>query len=309
MKTFKTIDTWIIERYKPTTVLNVLSKIEIFDVEIQGFSVKFSSYSKNKKTIINAFPNAKLISSYGRFLRFKKYFLTFPTLISLIVSLLFFSLLSSKIFKINISGDYPSFELTINEALMQHGLIKYSTFPSSNKLIEIENDILETHYDYIEFLEIRRSGVVLNIRYTKRRKGIEQPLPLNSMYATKDGIIKSIYVKKGLVEVSPNQYVKKGDLLVNDTIIDNHNKEVFIGCEGKIYAYTWYFYTLTYENINKLSKDEVFVYLLDLAKGKVGKNIDGEDEYIEKENVLQFSENASTITLKIHFTLVEDITR
>ena len=32
-------------------------------------------------------------------------------------------------------------------------------------------------------------------------------------------------------------------------------------------------------------------------------------EYIEKENVLHFDINTSKITLKVHYTLVEDITR
>jgi hypothetical protein len=61
--------------------------------------------------------------------------------------------------------------------------------------------------------------------------------------------------------------------------------------------------------MDNISKDEVFIFLINEARQKVNINIDDEDEYIDKENVLHFEENASTITLKIHYTLVEDIAR
>ncbi len=309
MKTFKSINKWTISGYKPETVLNKLNNIELFDVESKEYVTKFKAPIKYKKMIIELFPNAINESEFGIWIFIKKRILNVSMIISLLTSMIFFNYLSNLIFKIEIKGDYPSFENTLINSLEDNNLLKYKKFPKSSELLAIEETLLEKHYEEIEFLEIRRSGSTLKIKYNKRRKSIELPKPTNNIYAKKDGIIKQILVKTGVVEVSINQFVKEGDLLINDTIIDNNNNEIFIGCEGKIYAYTWYLYEISYKNDKKMTSDEVFIYLLDEARNKANKNIDGEDEYIEKENVLQFIENASTITLKVHYTLVEDITR
>jgi hypothetical protein len=217
--------------------------------------------------------------------------------------------MNSKIIDIEIKGDYPSFEETLIKSLDDYSLSKYKSFPSSNRLLEIEDELLILYYDKIEFIEIRRSGVILKVKYTKRRKTIELPIPQQSIYATKSGIIKQILVKTGVVEVNVNQYVKQGDILINDTLIDSNGNSIYLGCEGKIYAYTWYLYELE-ANLNlNLSIEENYLLLMDKSREKVLLNIDGNDEYIEKENVLQFNVNASKITLKVHYTLVEDITR
>ena len=217
--------------------------------------------------------------------------------------------LKSFIYRIELNGDYPSFENELLNTLDSFNLSVNNIFPSSSKLIELEDKILDIHSKQIEFIEIRRSGSILKISNLKRRKEIDLPSLKKSLYATKSGIIKQIMVKTGVVEVSINQYVKQGDLLVNDTLIDTSNNSIFIGCEGQIYAYTWYLYEVFYENSNNLSMDEIFIDLIDKTRSEVSKNIDGKDEYIEKENVLQFIQNTSKITLKVHYTLVEDITR
>ncbi|MBQ9730870.1 MAG: sporulation protein YqfD [Bacilli bacterium] len=309
MKTYRSINNWVIKGYKPETVLNKLQKIEIFNFKNEEYISKFESPIKNKKIILEMFPNAYIEEEHGLLVFIRKKLFNISLIVSLIISFIFFYYLKGLIINIEITGDYPRFEENLLNSLESYNLNKYSKFPTSNRLIEIENEILNDYYDQIEFLEIRRNGSILKVKYTKRRKGIDLPSPSNSIYASKDGIIKQILVKTGVVEVSINQYVKKGDLLINDTLIDTNNNEIFIGCEGKIYAYTWYLYEINYQNNEKLPKDEVFIELIDLIRNKVNKNIDGEDEYIEKENVLQFEENASTITLKVHYTLVEDITR
>ena len=308
MKTIKSTYTWFIDRYKPETVLNKLSDIDIYNIKIEGYSIAFDSNIKDRKYILDQFPNAVIIKKQGLRCLINK-ILNLSLILSLSLSLIFFSYLKSFIFKIELNGDYPSFENELLNTLDSFNLSVNNIFPSSSKLIELEDKILDIHSKQIEFIEIRRSGSILKISYLKRRKGIELPSLKKSLYATKSGIIKQIMVKTGVVEVSINQYVKQGDLLVNDTLIDTSNNSIFIGCEGQIYAYTWYLYEVFYENSNNLSMDEIFIDLIDKTRSEVSKNIDGKDEYIEKENVLQFIQNTSKITLKVHYTLVEDITR
>ena len=308
MKTIRSTYTYFIDRYKPETVLNRLNDLDIYNIKIEGYSITFDANTKNKKYILDQFPNAVIIKRKGLVSYIKK-IINLSLILSLSLSLIFFYYLKSFIFKIELNGDYPSFENELLNTLDSFNLSVNDLFPSTSKITELEDKILEIHYDKIEFIEIRRSGSILKISYLKRRKEIDQPSLKNSLYATKSGIIKQIMVKTGVVEVSINQYVKQGDLLVNDTLVDTSNNSIFIGCEGQIYAYTWYLYEVFYENSNNLSMDEIFIDLIDKTRNEVSKNIDGKDEYIEKENVLQFIQNTSKITLRVHYTLVEDITR
>ena len=308
MKTIKSTYTWFIDRYKPETVLNKLSGLDIYNIKIEGYSITFDSNIKDRKYILDQFPNAVIIKKQGLRCLINK-ILNLSLILSLSLSLIYFSYLKSFIYKIELNGDYPSFENELLNTLDSFNLSVNNIFPSSSKLIELEDKILDIHSKQIEFIEIRRSGSILKISYLKRRKEIDLPSLKKSLYATKSGIIKQIMVKTGVVEVSINQYVKQGDLLVNDTLIDTSNNSIFIGCEGQIYAYTWYLYEVFYENSNNLSMDEIFIDLIDKTRSEVSKNIDGKDEYIEKENVLQFIQNTSKINLKLHYTLVEDITR
>lgn len=308
MKTSRSTYTWFIDRYKPETVLNKLSGLNIYNIKIEEYSITFDSNIKDRKYILDQFPNAVIIKKQGLRCLINK-ILNLSLILSLSLSLIFFSYLKSFIYKIELNGDYPSFENELLNTLDSFNLSVNNIFPSSSKLIELEDKILDIHSKQIEFIEIRRSGSILKISYLKRRKEIDLPSLKKSLYATKSGIIKQIMVKTGVVEVSINQYVKQGDLLVNDTLTDTSNNSIFIGCEGQIYAYTWYLYEVFYENSNNLSMDEIFIDLIDKTRSEVSKNIDGQDEYIEKENVLQFTQNTSKITLKVHYTLVEDITR
>lgn len=306
---FKSYDIWRVERYKPETVLNLLSSIDIFDVEVDGFTTIFKSSIKNRKFIKKTIKTAIKTTNSGILVVFNKVFLSFSLIFSVLISLVLYFFLNTLIIDIRIEGDYPLIENDILLSLENEGLSKFKSFPSSEKLLEIENNVYEAYYSKIEFLEIRREGVIINIKYTKRRTSDQLPIPSKCIYATKDGIIKKVVVKKGQVEVETNQYVKKGELLINDTIIDNYNHEIYVGCEGKIYAFTWYLYTLEEEINNFTGKDEAFIEMLNKIRGEVGKNINNDDEYIEKENILQFDIIASKIILKVHYTLVEDITR
>lgn len=305
----RSFDTWVVDRYKPETILNILNDIEIFDVKIEGFTTSFKTHIKNRKIIKKRIKNATKTTNSGLLVVFYNIISSFSLILSILISIAAYVFLNTLIMEIRIDGDYPLIESDIEYSLNQEGISKLKHFPTNEKLIEIESKIYDAYYDKIEFFEIRKQGVIISVRYTKRRVSEELPIPSKCIYATKDGIIKNIVVKQGLVMVDTYQYVKKGDLLINDTIKDNYNNEIYIGCEGKIYAYTWYLYTLSEKCDNYISEEEAFIEMLDKIRGEVGKNISGDDEYIDKENVLQFETIASTIVLKVHYTLIEDITR
>ena len=51
-----------------------------------------------------------------------------------------------------------------------------------------------------------------------------------------------------------------------------------------------------------------FVCVHNACRSQIAEQLQ-EDEKIIKENVLLFDRNAGTITMKIHYTLLEDLTR
>src|SRR5699024_2566414 len=71
------------------------------------------------------------------------------------------------------------------------------------------------------------------------------------LVATKKGVIKNMYVTEGIPQVSVNDYVEPGDILVSGIINGEeetgededgeNNKELeYVAAEGEITATTWY---------------------------------------------------------------------
>ena len=163
--------------------------------------------------------------------------------------------------------------------------------------------------DEIEWIELRNSGSVLKVKFLKRRTSMEPEQLKGNLYATKNGVILSFDIKSGEKVVKINDYVKKGDLLVKDIVTTDQNEDIYVGTLGSVYAYTWYIVD-SYINIDADNYDEtqVFLNLLFRAKEEVSKNLT-ENEYIYKESVLLFEKNGKIVTMKVHFTCVEDITK
>ena len=181
---------------------------------------------------------------------------------------------------------------------------------NSESLLLVEEKILYDLKDQIEWLEMRVNGSTLTVKFLKKRVS-NPPILLNqSLYATKDGVIHSFDIKNGEKMVKVNDYVKKGDLLVKDVVTTDQNEDVYVGTYGSVYAYTWYTVDATYTLKDNEAYDEVDVFstLLIESRAEVGKEIT-ENESIEKENVIQFKKEGKIITMKVHFTCIEDITK
>ena len=114
-------------------------------------------------------------------------------------------------------------------------------------------------------------------------------------------MIASFDVDSGLIQVKKNDYVKKGDLLVENTIISTQNEIKIIPVKGHVYAYTFNQFEASIQNVNQ-DQGEVFYQLLLSIRAKLPT-----DAIIDKENVLQMTKTRSKITLKVHYTLLEDI--
>ena len=284
-------------------------KIKIYNLKkIDDITYTFDSSIFSKNRIKYLFNNMKIIGHHGYFATIFKLFYYKTTIIAIILSIAFYFLLSFRIWKVNISGDSKLLLNYVETQLEKHEIKKGNKLLNNKQINQISKEILRKSSDKIEYLSIKKDGCVINVEYKKKREKIEEIKYQGCLYASKDGIIKSFDLLCGEKVVKENDYVKKGDLLVQDYIIDDYNNTIPIQTYGAVYAYTWYYLTLKENNIS--TKDNVSLYasLLLKAKEQISENFTT-NEFIYSENVLQFKKEGSYVEMKIHFTCVENIAR
>lgn len=150
-------------------------------------------------------------------------------------------------------------------------------------------------------MNVYQVGSVFHVEYTKRKQDSIKKDDFRNLYAKKDGLIAYFDVDSGLIQVKKNDYVKKGELLVSNTIVSTQNETRIIPVEGHVYAYTFNQFEASVKNVNQ-DQGEVFYQLLLSIRSSLPS-----DAIIDKENVLQITKTRSKITLKMHYTLLEDI--
>lgn len=215
----------------------------------------------------------------------------------------FISLFMSSylIFDIQIDGTLPQVNQSIKETLEKENITFLKPLQSYEHLNDLLLQLKDLYKDQIEYMNIYQTGSVFHVEYTKRKQDHIKKEDYRNLYASQDGMIQSLDVKSGNIMVKKNDYVKKGDLLVENTIISTQNKTKIIPVEGHVYAYTFHQYEASVKDL-KQDQGDVFYQLLLKIRSQIPAGA-----HIDKENVLQMTRNRSKITLKMHYTLIEDI--
>lgn len=228
--------------------------------------------------------------------------------LGLILSVLLIFFLSNIIWEVKITGVPKDIEKKIDKQLDAYGIHAGSWSltlkPASVIQQKLVNDIPELLWVGVNkkgttyFLE----GVEKAIVKEKEVKG-----PRN-LIATKKGVIKNMFVKKGLGKVHVHDYVEPGDLLVTgelDFDTENNPKQEeddkkannkLIAAEGEVIAQTWYKVDVTVPlkaNVEMLSGDSKKKYFLRFGEVKLPVWGFGDPDYqdIHKEetdNPIQF---------------------
>ena len=130
--------------------------------------------------------------------------------------------------------------LLLND-LKAEGIKKLSFKKSYNEISKIKEKILNKYPDKIEWLEIEENGTKYTVRVEERTivKEDENNTPRN-IVAGKDGVLKKVIAEKGDIVKDMNDYVKKGDMIINGELIFNEKVTGKVKAEGKAYAEVWY---------------------------------------------------------------------
>ena len=158
-----------------------------------------------------------------------------------IISFLIFLIFTNIIFNIEVIHSNKDIRNLLTSELKKEGIKKYSFKKSYDELTKIKEKILNKYKDKIEWLEIEESGTKYIIRVEERN--IPQKDTDNtprSIIASKDGILKKVVAEKGDIVKDMNDYVKKGDLIVNGELIFNEKTKGKVKATGKAYAEVWY---------------------------------------------------------------------
>lgn len=219
-----------------------------------------------------------------------------------IVSFLFSVIVCSHfIFNIHIIGTLPKVNQSLIQELKKKDVHTFSSLKSYERLNEILADLKKVYKSDVEYMNVYQIGSVFHVEYTKRRQEHLEKENYQNIYAKKDGMIASFDVDSGLIKVKKNDYVKKGDLLVENTIVSTNNETQIIPVKGQVFAYTFNQYEASIKNHGQ-DQGEAFYHLLLLIRSQLPTSA-----VIDKENVLQMTKTRSKITLKMHYTLLEDI--
>ena len=305
----KAISKYKVVTYNITNFLDTIKngKIKIINLQkIDQYTYSFYSLKKYKKLLFS-YSNVYLVKDYGLLNILFSFFKYKTTLLAMVISTLFYISLSNRIWLINITGDNQNLNSIIEEKLLEYNVYVGAKKKNIDDISYIQKEILYNNFNLIEYLSIDLDGCCINVNFKKKRNANNNIELRKSLYAKKDGVIKSFDILSGEKVVDVNDYVKEGDLLVKDIITTDYDKEVYVGTYGYVYAYTWYYVTIK-EKVYESNKETIFANLLINIKSEITSNF-SEYEYIYEENVLKFNIENNMVNMKVHFTCVEEITR
>ena len=162
-------------------------------------------------------------------------------IIFIIIAFAVFLLFTHVIFGIEVIHSNKDIRNLLLNELKEEGIKKLSFKKSYNEISKIKEKILNKYPDKIEWLEIEETGTKYTVRVEERTlvKKDENNTPRN-IIASKNGVLKKVIAEKGDIVKDMNEYVKKGDMIINGELIFNEKVTGKVRAEGKAYAEVWY---------------------------------------------------------------------
>lgn len=162
-------------------------------------------------------------------------------IICTVISFIILLTLTNTIFDIQVVHSNKEIRELIKKELSENGIKKYHFKKNFNQIAKIKEKILNKYPDQLEWLEIEQKGTKYVVRVEERiiTKN-NTDTTKRSIVAKKDAVIKKVISSKGNIEVETNAYVKKGDTIINGSIMLNEKEMGKVKAEGKAYGEVWY---------------------------------------------------------------------
>jgi similar to stage IV sporulation protein len=212
-------------------------------------NVKINDVNKVKKIRKNTNYKIRFIQKKGipfyisRFKRRKE------LLIGIVLSIMLVLFLSNIIWEVKVTGVPKDIEEKITKQLDSYGVHSGAWKFSIESPNDIQKRLVEDIPELL-WVGVDQKGTTYSLEGVEKviieEEKAEGP---RHLVATKKGVIKNMYVTEGIPQVSVNDYVEPGDILVSGVITDAENesgdkaeeKEAqYVAAEGEITATTWY---------------------------------------------------------------------
>ena len=230
-------------------------------------------------------------------------------IISVILGIIFLSLLSNVIFEVKIMTNKEDLIKIIKNELDDNNLKKYRFIKSFKEKEQVKEKILSDYKDKIEWIEIDRVGTKYYVRVLERIIHKEDNnTNYGNIVARKNAIIKEIKASSGDIVKKVNDYVNKGDVIISGLITKNDEVKSIVDAKGSVYGETWYnvkvilprTYQTTLYTGNSYSKYSISVFnkriiLFDKPKYST---YEYQDYPIITSNLLPFSFNKTKVLEK-----------
>ena len=161
-------------------------------------------------------------------------------IISIIIGIVFFYILSNIIFDIKIMSNNKDIIKIINMELEEADFRKYRFVKSFKEKEKLKNKILNDYKDKIEWLEIDLIGTKYYIKVLERVINKENTVNYQSIIARKNAVIKEIKASNGSIIKKVNDYVNKGDEIISGYIKKGDDIKNIVEAKGSVYGETWY---------------------------------------------------------------------
>lgn len=168
--------------------------------------------------------------------------------------------ISNVIISIDIKHENKEMIKRVDELLKEKGIKRFTIFKTNKELNKISDEITHENRDFIDFLSITRTGMKYTVNIEERIiKSKEKELERCHIVAKKDGVIKKIDAKQGIIVKEKGNLVKKGDIIISGEVILNEEIKGNTCAKGSVIANTWYKINVSYplkETIKTYTKRE-----------------------------------------------------
>jgi similar to stage IV sporulation protein len=157
----------------------------------------------------------------------------------LIVFLIGVYMLSSVVWRISVEGNDRIPEEQILKAASQVGIYPFQWKFRLGEPDELSRR-LQLQLPGTAWVGVEVKGTQVHIKVVEAKVPEErQLLSPRNLVASKNAMVTNVFVEKGLPAVKPNQYVRKGDLLVSGYIGEDPNRQAVVAT-GVVRGLVWY---------------------------------------------------------------------
>ncbi len=237
----------------------LLSRKEIKNIKKQEDNINFETNEKSAKLLSQQLENIRIVNQRKEktFGFIKKYLISIIGLILIAIFIINQSRTIKSITFVNTDTYSKEVNEYVDGFLVKRGPFKYL----NDSLVNINTD-LRQHFYYYEWISVSKKGnkLYVNIEKQDQRSYINENSNIKGdIIAKKDGIIDSMYIKKGVAIAKDGQTVLAGQMLISGNLKINNDGVDYIHPLAIVIASV-----IDYENITVPKSD-----IKNLKTGKI----------------------------------------